>query len=116
MGEITEAIYEAVRHRRQIVLRYGDDPPGKLRVCRPHIVYVNAFGTQCVDVYQVGGHSSGELPSWRRFLVESIESVEPQDTTFRVAPGYNPSNESWYPKILCSISQVEVVETHDSDE
>lgn len=115
MGEISEAIYEAVRQRRQIVLRYGDDPPGKIRVCRPHIVYFDAYGTQCVDVYQVGGHSTGKLPSWRRFSVESIESIELQDTMFRTAPGYNPSNESWYPKILCSISQVEAVEGNDEE-
>jgi hypothetical protein len=72
----------AIKHRDVVEFRYH----GRPRVVHPHAIFVAATGTHCLDAVQVGGRtSSGELPGWRRFDLNDIETVTILDERFEIA-------------------------------
>lgn len=93
---IEATVISAIHGRAPLLFRYeGDERPE--RVGHPHALFleVNSL-TAAVDVYQVGGFTrTGTLPTWRTFLLDKIVMAERLDSTFDLAPGWDPLGDKY---------------------
>lgn len=87
---ITDDLHRAIEEHHVALLRYErDDEPD--RTVHPHGMFWTSQATVCVETYQVDGYTtSGDLPQWRHFTLDKIESVTVLDDEFMTAPGWNP--------------------------
>jgi hypothetical protein len=88
------AICKAIAERRLINLKYENDFD---RTVEPHILgRKKNTHNDCLGAYLIGGYSeSGELDSWRSYMLAKILSLSVLEQTFEGArPGYNPEDPS----------------------
>jgi predicted DNA-binding transcriptional regulator YafY len=104
--DVAQSIGEAIAAQAVIELVYEDAGAITTRVCWPHVLYEDGTGTLLVELYQVGGATSGRLPAWRCFEVDRVREVRTRDETFDPAPGYNPLNRERYVRPLRWIGQL----------
>lgn len=93
---IRDLIVAAIRSRKSIKFQYLRIGKVKgIRYGNPHAIYTDK-GTNNINlhIYQISGVSdSGDpLPGWRTISLRYISdlSIIDSDTSFSVAPGYNP--------------------------
>jgi len=89
-----DAICKAIAERRLITLKYEN---GFDRMVEPHILgRKKNTRNDCLSGYLIGGYSeSGELNSWRSYMIAKILSLSVLEQTFEGArPGYNPEDPS----------------------
>jgi WYL domain-containing protein len=80
------ALRRAIKGRNVIEFHYR----GRPRVAHPHALFVASTGTYCLDAVQVAGRStSGPLPGWRRFDLESVEAVTIREDRFDIDPDFD---------------------------
>ncbi len=76
-SELNDLVYRAIQERRLIQFSYNN----MVRVVEPH-----DFGIQNGIVrllsWQAGGQSSGRIPGWRWFNVNSIQACEMLERSF----------------------------------
>lgn len=70
-------IRQAIEGRNVLSFVYHQRP----RKIEPHVLGCNRGSDQVLG-WQVGGHSSGNLPDWRRFNLHEIEQLRVLDETF----------------------------------
>jgi hypothetical protein len=99
-----EAIVQAaILERRTLVFTYEGDgrPP---RTGHAHALFLGAAGETMVDVFQVAGFTgSGPLPAWRSFNVEKIVSAQRLDSTYELAPGWDPDGPKYAGGIVAMV-------------
>ncbi len=99
-----DVLSNAIHNKSVCVLRAKDDKGD--RIVEPHIVYEASSGNILVDFWQTDGYSSsGNLPSWKRLVIQDIVSIKTLDDHFqiRIKEGYDPSNRKRYQRIICSV-------------
>jgi hypothetical protein len=99
-----EAIVQAaILERRTLVFTYeGDGAPP--RTGHPHALFLGARGETLVDVFQVAGFTAaGPLPAWRSFNVSHITSAERLDSTYELAPGWDPDGPQYAGGIVAMV-------------
>ena len=101
--KIEAIVQAAILERRALVFAYeGDGLPE--RTGHPHALFLGATGETLVDVFQVAGFSStGPLPAWRSFDVARITSAEKLDTTYELAPGWDPDGPKYAGGIVAMV-------------
>jgi predicted DNA-binding transcriptional regulator YafY len=107
--DVAHVISEAIASQSVVELGYEDDGVVTTRICWPHVLYEDGTGTLLVELYQVGGASSGRLPAWRCFEVDRVRDVRMRDERFDAAPGYNPLNRERYVRPIRWIGQLRSV-------
>lgn len=93
---IEAIVVAAIHHRAPLRFSYeGDERPDRLG--HPHALFLEVNGgVACVDVWQVGGFTrSGTLPTWRTFFLDKILAAEPVESTFELAPGWDPLGDKY---------------------
>lgn len=93
-GTIEQTITEAIQEKRALEISYGKSDSGA-RVVHPHALFRNHQGGISLDAWQVSGVSSGDLPDWREFKLDSILSAEVGTGEFELAEGYDPSADRY---------------------
>ena len=99
-----EAIVQAaILERRALLFTYeGDGAPE--RTGHPHALFLGPSGETLVDVFQVAGFTStGSLPAWRSFLVDKIVSARRLDSTYELAPGWDPDGPKYAGGIMAMV-------------
>jgi hypothetical protein len=99
-----EAIVQAaILERRVLSFTYeGDGLPA--RTGHPHALFLSTAGETLVDVFQVAGFTStGTLPCWRSFNVEKIISARRLDSTYELAPGWDPDGPKYAGGIMAMV-------------
>jgi hypothetical protein len=99
-----EAIVQAaILERRELSFTYeGDGLPA--RTGHPHALFLSATGETLVDVFQIAGFTStGALPCWRSFNVEKIISARRLDSTYELAPGWDPDGPKYAGGIMAMV-------------
>lgn len=99
-----EAIVQAaILERRTLEFAYeGDEPPA--RTGHAHALFLGASGETLVDVFQVAGYtSSGPLPAWRSFDVRRIVTARALDSTYELAPGWDPDGPKYAGGIVAMV-------------
>jgi hypothetical protein len=105
-ADVQEAFREAILKRLQVEIDYqGKRRARGARLLDPHAIYRTGNDHLYVHAFQVDGVStSGELPDWRRFDLEEISRVEPLDSHFELAAGYDPSDRMYSAGLLVAAS------------
>jgi hypothetical protein len=99
-----EAIVQAaILERRALLFTYeGDGPPR--RTGHPHALFLGPSGDTLVDIFQVAGFtSSGSLPAWRSFNVDKITFARRLDSTYELAPGWDPDGPKYAGGIMAMV-------------
>lgn len=94
-------ICSAIKEKKIIEFNYH----GYHRIVEPHLVGVHKdAGTQKLRGYQTaGGSEHGNIPDWRLFNIDEIESLKITDQNFSAArSGYNP-NDRHMSSVICRI-------------
>ncbi|OGG89370.1 hypothetical protein A2592_01335 [Candidatus Kaiserbacteria bacterium RIFOXYD1_FULL_42_15] len=95
-----QILIEAIDNRRLVNFSYENQP---IRRAAPHAIYISTAGNKNLDAYQFDGYSqSGNLPDWRNFLLDKIQSLEISTENFEIARGY----KSHSPKYNRSIHKI----------
>jgi hypothetical protein len=100
---IEGVVIAAIHGRASLSFSYdGDELPG--RVGHPHALFLGPDGTAEVDVYQVAGFTrTATLPAWRTFLLDRIVAAEQLETTFALAPGWDPLGDKYAGGIVAMV-------------
>lgn len=94
-----QKLCDAIKRKKQVNILYK----GQIRKINPHLLGINTKGNESLRAFQVGGYSeSGNVPSWRLYLINEIESVQILDTGFETNPMYNRDDKGMV-KIICRI-------------
>jgi hypothetical protein len=99
-----EAIVQAaILERRVLSFTYeGDDLPA--RTGHAHALFLSPTGETMVDVFQIAGFTSkGTLPAWRSFDVKRIVSARRLDSTYELAPGWDPDGPKYAGGIMAMV-------------
>jgi predicted DNA-binding transcriptional regulator YafY len=99
-----EAIVQAaILERRALSFTYeGDNRPE--RTGHPHALFLGASGETLVDIFQVAGFTStGALPAWRSFNVDRILAARKLDSTYELAPGWDPDGPKYAGGIMAMV-------------
>lgn len=95
-----EILINAIDSRRLVNFSYENQP---IRRAAPHAIYISTAGNKNLDAYQFDGYSqSGNLPDWRNFLLDKIQSLEILSESFEIAGGY----KSHSPKYSRSVHKI----------
>jgi hypothetical protein len=100
---IEGTVQSAIHERRPLLFTYdGDELPERLG--HPHAIFLADDGAAMVDVYQVGGFTrTGTLPTWRTFRLDGIVTAERLETTFELAPGWDPLGDKYRGGIVAMV-------------
>jgi hypothetical protein len=100
---IEAVVQGAILGRRTLVFTYeGDEPPA--RIGHPHALFLGASGETLVDIFQVAGFTAtGPLPAWRSFNVERIVSAQALESTYELAPGWDPDGPKYAGGIVAMV-------------
>jgi hypothetical protein len=100
---IEATVQAAIHERRTLRFSYqGDSLPQ--RIGHPHAIFLGPSGETMVDVFQVDGFSSsGPLPAWRSFDVDKIVAAERLETTYELAPGWDPDGAKYAGGIVAMV-------------
>jgi hypothetical protein len=93
---IEAIVTSAIHGRAPLLFRYeGDELPERLG--HPHALFLEVSqGAACVDVWQVGGFTrTGALPTWRTFFLDKIVTAEKLESSFDLAPGWDPLGDKY---------------------
>jgi hypothetical protein len=96
-------IVGAIHERRPLLFSYdGDGLPERLG--HPHALFLGPAGEASVDVYQVAGFTrTATLPAWRTFLLDRITGAERVESTFELAPGWDPLGDKYSGGIVAMV-------------
>jgi WYL domain len=96
-------VVSAIHERRPLLFTYqGDELPE--RVGHPHALFLDHAGVAAVDVFQVSGFTrTATLPAWRTFLLDRIVVAEPLESTFTLAPGWDPLGDKYAGGIVAMV-------------
>ena len=83
-----QAIIDAIRERRKLLLNYYDSPG--YRLVEPHACGVSRAGNDAVRVFQIEGPSeSGEYFGWKLMRLDGITGIKVLAESFDTPrPGY----------------------------
>jgi hypothetical protein len=100
---IEAIVVGAIHGRRPLLFSYeGDGVPERLG--HPHALFLGPTGEATVDVYQVAGFTqTATLPAWRTFLLARILGAERLETTFELAPGWDPLGDKYAGGIVAMV-------------
>lgn len=100
---IEGVVIAAIHGRAPLLFSYdGDELPERLG--HPHALFLGPDGRAEVDVYQVAGFTrTGTLPTWRTFLLDRIVQAERMETTFDLAPGWDPLGDKYAGGIVAMV-------------
>ncbi len=100
---IEATVQAAILERRALLFTYeGDSLPA--RTGHPHALFLSATGETMVDVFQTTGFTShGVLPAWRSFNVEKITAARRLDSTYELAPGWDPDGPKYAGGIMAMV-------------
>jgi predicted DNA-binding transcriptional regulator YafY len=93
---------EAIEKRKKVEIIYENS----VRIVDPYLVGINQKDHISLRAFQTGGQStSGNLPSWRLFLIEKIDAIKILDEQFPINSLYNP-NDKQMKQILFRIEKI----------
>lgn len=88
---VVNTLKEAIEKRNRIELIYENS----VRIVEPYLVGINEKNHVALRAFQTGGYSSsGNLPSWRLFLIDKIEGAQILDERFTINSMYNPDDRN----------------------
>lgn len=100
---IEATVQAAILERRALLFAYEGDGPTE-RLGHPHALFLGASGETLVDVFQVSGFTAtGSLPAWRSFNVAKIVSARQLDSTYELAPGWDPDGAKYAGGIMAMV-------------
>ena len=100
MKKLEQIIQQAIANKNLLHFEYE----GCSRTVEPHHYGMLNYEKH-LHAYQISnGSRSGHLPQWRNFLLERIEKISIEKTTFKERDTYNPSNSHYNP-ILQSVRE-----------
>jgi predicted DNA-binding transcriptional regulator YafY len=81
---------KAIEQRKKVEIIYENS----VRTVDPYLIGINQKDHISLRAFQTGGQSSsGNLPSWRLFLIEKIEAIKILDEHFAISTQYNPNDK-----------------------
>lgn len=97
---MNNAIIDAITNKKVLTFSYDGHP----RVVEPHAYGVTTAGHDAIRAYQTGGSSSsGDVPTWRLFLVSEIRGLSENGDEFANArPGYKRGDKGMT-RIYCQL-------------
>jgi hypothetical protein len=101
--DIEGIVVAAIHGRAPLLFSYwGDELPERLG--HPHALFLGHDGVAQVDVYQVSGFTrTATLPAWRTFMLDKIVTAERVETTFALAPGWDPLGDKYAGGIVAMV-------------
>jgi predicted DNA-binding transcriptional regulator YafY len=87
---VVNILKEAIEKRKKVEIIYENS----VRIVDPYLVGINQKDHISLRAFQTGGQSSsGNLPSWRLFLIEKIDAIKILDEQFALNSQYNPNDK-----------------------
>jgi hypothetical protein len=100
---IEGVVIAAIHGRAPLSFSYDGDALPE-RIGHPHALFLGPDGTAEVDVYQVAGFTrTATLPAWRTFLLDRIVAARQLETTFALAPGWDPLGDKYAGGIVAMV-------------
>ena len=85
---VEPVVIDAARRQRLVSLA---DREGRVRIVAPHLVFRAKDGGRRLHLWQVGGHSSGHVPTgWKTVNPDDFAAAEILDAEFTAQEDYNP--------------------------
>jgi len=104
MATTQELLCHAIRSNLTVIFTKDGDGDEDPRVGEPHLLFVSTTGKVLAAIFQTGGYSSsGSLPEWRNFDVDTISVLPGPETAFTPRADFNRNNPM-YAKIVCERS------------
>lgn len=80
----------AIEGKRRIAFQYQ----GTQRIVEPHLVGINSKMNEALRAFQTNGEStSGNIQSWKMFLIKDIENIEILNEVFEIHPQFNAEDK-----------------------
>lgn len=101
MATTHDQLCQAVKSHLSIAFSKDGDPHENPRIGEPHLVFLSTTGKAQVAIFQTAGYSSsGKLPQWRNFDVDTITLLTVLQTAFVPRADFNRQH-SMYAQLIC---------------
>lgn len=93
-------ICNSINQRKLLKIGYNKGPK---RIIEPYAYGWDRYGFK-LSAYQISGFSkSGDVPGWKLFKKELIDSIQMIDQYFQISHDYNPDDDKIIPEAICKI-------------